>query len=437
MSEGEDGASGQTGKSNHADKDNQRQGVVRRLLSLVGPGLIAGAAGDDPTGIGTYAQAGASTGYSLLWTTILTLPMMSTVQYMSAKVAVVHKAGLARVIQQHFPKPVVYVAILGLVSANVINAGVDIGATAAAINLIVPIPITVLVLPVAVFILLFLIFGSYRMIQNTFKWLALALLAYIVSSFLSHPNLGEVLKGTVVPRLSFKPAFLSLLVATLGGNVSPYMFFWQADLEVDASVSGGVRVKGANLSHHLRHVALDTNIGMVFSNISVYFIEVATAATLFASGKHNIGSAVQAAAALRPVLGNSATILWAVGIIGPGLLAVPALTGSVADAVATLFGWKRGLSQRVERAKRFYAILGAAMLIGAGVNFLHINPIQALVISATINGFITPPLLVLLLLVANNRDVMGERTNGRALNVLGWGTVLIMTGGAIALLFTL
>ncbi|MDQ2744690.1 MAG: divalent metal cation transporter [Chloroflexota bacterium] len=417
---------------------------LARFLKILGPGLISGAADDCPTGIATYAQAGAQTGYGLLWTTLLTLPMLATVQFIAAKVALVQRRGLASVLKAHYPGPIVYTAVLGLIVANVINAGADIGAMAAAIGMFVPISIKILVVPIALFILLFLIFGNFNLIENTFKWLTLALMGYVVTSFLSRPNVGALLHGTFIPQLSFSTAFLTLVVAALGGNVSPYLMFWQADMEVDQEKSDSapdfrhgkyLRVRAA--TRQLSGIAWDTNIGMIFSNLIIFFIEVSSAETLFKAGKHNVSTAVQAAEALRPLLGNAATVLWAVGMVGAGLLAVPALTGSIADATAAIFGWGQGLNQAPDRAKRFYGVLAAATVVGLGINFLGISPIKALVVSAALNGFLSPPLLILLMLVGNKKDAMGEYKNGLSLNILGWATVAVMTLAAMGLLYTI
>ncbi|MGH2449233.1 MAG: NRAMP family divalent metal transporter [Chloroflexota bacterium] len=412
---------------------------LARIVRLLGPGLITGAADDCPASIGTFAQAGATYGYAFQWTALLTLPMMATVQYIAAKVAVVHGAGLAGVIRQRYPSPVLYIAVTGLVAANIINAGADLGAMGAAVGMFVPFSVRLLVIPVGLLVLGFLVFGNYNLIEGAFKWLTLALLAYVAAAFLAKPNVGAMLQGTFLPPISLNTAFLSLTVAALGGNVSPYLFFWQADLEVDADqAERGPLRHGSKLALHARlgGVRLDTAIGMVFSNIIIYFIELSSAATLHAGGKHHISTAVQAAEALRPLLGNAATILWAIGILGAGLLAVPALAGSAADAVATTLSWPRGLGQKLDRAKRFYAVLALAVLIAIGINFLGVNPIDALVLAAVVNGFLTPPLLVLLMLLANRKDVMGAQANGFGLNIMGWGTVAIMSIAALALLYT-
>ena len=420
---------------------NSASNPAQRLLQLLGPGLITGAADDDPTGIATYAQAGAQTGYKLLWTCLLTVPMMMAVQYTAAKVAVVHGKGLTDVLKGHYPRAIASGAVLALLIANLINAGSDIGAIGAAFALVLPIPAKVMIVPVVIALFLFLMFGNYNLIQNTFKWLCLALLAYIVSAFLSHPSLGGILHGTFVPTISFNPAFLALLVAALGGNISPYLLFWQADMEVDDSQqihpAPTARLRRRMIGRELKEVALDTNIGMIFSNVIIFFVEVSTAATLFKAGNGNISSAAQAAEALRPLLGPAATITWSVGMLGAALLAVPALTASASDAVAALFGWPHGLNDTPRRAKRFYLVLAIALGIGVAINFIGINPIQALVAAAVVNGIITPPLLALLLLIARRKDVMGTHTNGRGINIVGWATVAIMSVAALGFLITL
>lgn len=423
---------------------NPRNSASNRggLLQLLGPGLITGAADDDPTGIATYAQAGAQTGYKLLWTCLLTVPMMMAVQYTAAKVAVVHGKGLTDVLKSRYPTALASGAVLALLIANLINAGSDIGAIGTAFALVLPIPAKVVMVPVVIALFCFLMFGNYDLIQNTFKWLCLALLAYIVSAFLSHPSLGGMLRGTFIPTISFNPAFLALLVATLGGNVSPYLLFWQADMELDDTQqiqhAPTPRLRRRMIGRELKEIALDTNIGMVFSNVIIFFVEVSTAATLFKAGQGgNISSAAQAAEALRPLLGPAAPITWAIGMLGAALLAVPALTASASDAVAALFNWPHGLNDTPRGAKRFYLVLGIALGIGVAINFIGINPIQALVAAAVVNGIITPPLLALLLLIACRKDIMGERTNGRGINIVGWATVAIMSLAALGFLITL
>ena len=354
---------------------------ITRFLKILGPGLITGASDDDPSGIGTYAVAGATLGFTALWTALVTFPMMAAIQYTCAKIGMVTGGGLARVLRVHYPKPLLYTVVTGLVLANTINAGTDIGAIAAAINLIVPIPITTMIVPVALLILVLQIWGSYRLIAKTFKWLTLALFAYVASAFFAKPNLVEVLRGTFVPTFSFDSHFLINLVAILGTTISPYLFFWQANQEVEEEISMGRTTlkarKGAS-DKELKYARWDVFTGMLFSNVVMYFIILATAATLFRAGKTDIQSATDAAQALRPLAGDGAYFLLALGLVGSGFLGVPILTGSAAYAVAEALGWKHGLDEKPRRAKLFYGVIAASTLIGILINFLGINPFTIL-----------------------------------------------------------
>ena len=296
-----------------------------------------------------------------------------------------------------------------------------------------------MIIPVTLIILAIQVWGSYRLIERTFKWLTLALFAYIGSAFFARPNLGEVLKGTFIPTFSFDSTFLTTLVAILGTTVSPYLFFWQANQEVEEEISmGRIRLsqrKGAT-DKELKYQALDTNIGMFFSNVVMYFIILATAATLFKAGKTDIESATDAAQALRPLAGDASYILLALGLIGAGFLAVPILTGSASYAVAETFGWRHSLNDKPRRAKAFYTVIALSTLIGMLINFLKINLIHALFWTAVINGFLAPPLLVLIMLIANNKKVMGKRVNNKVTNIMGWLTTIVMFAAAIGLLLT-
>ncbi|MBF6606903.1 MAG: divalent metal cation transporter [Chloroflexi bacterium] len=411
---------------------------LRRLGKVLGPGLITGASDDDPSGIGTYAQAGAQYGFATLWTTLAMLPMMTAVQYMCAKIGLVTGKGLAGVLREHYPRAL-YPAVIALVVANTLNAGADIGAIAAAINLLVPIPAIFFIVPVSLGIIGLQVFGSYRFIERVFKWLALALLAYIGAALFARPDVVRVLVGTLVPTIRLDPGYIGILVALLGTTISPYLFFWQASQEVEEEISIGrrhLRQRQGASRFELKYALWDTIAGMVFSEVVAYFIILATGATLFAAGKTNIASATDAAQALRPIAGDASALLLAVGLIGAGVLAVPVLTGSAAYGVAEAFGWRSGLDRTLRRAPQFYVVIIAATLVGMAINFLGINPITALVLSAVLNGLIAAPLLVLVMLVSNDRAAMGARTNGRLLNVLGWATTIIMALAAIGLIVT-
>jgi NRAMP (natural resistance-associated macrophage protein)-like metal ion transporter len=412
---------------------------VKWFFGVLGPGLITGASDDDPSGIGTYAQAGARYGYATLWTTLAMLPMMIAAQFMCAKIGLVSGRGLAGVLRQHYPRAVLYPAVISMAVANTLNAGADIGAIAAAINLLVPIPPLWFVLPVSAGILAVQVFGKYRLIERVFKWLTVALLAYIASAFFSHPDVLKVIQGTLIPTIRLDPGFIAILVALLGTTISPYLFFWQASQEVEEEISIGrrqLRQRQGATKLELSYALLDTVAGMTFSEVVAYFIILASGATLFVAGKTEIASATDAAQALRPLAGDAAALLLAVGLIGAGVLAVPILTGSAAYGISEAFGWKSGLDRKVSRAPQFYGVIAVATLIGLAINFLGINPISALVLSAVLNGLIAGPLLILVMLISNDPRAVGERTNGRLLNVVGWFTTAVMCIAAVALIVT-
>src|SRR5437773_6414060 len=412
---------------------------VKRFLRLLGPGLITGASDDDPSGIGTYAVAGASLGFATLWTALFTLPLMIAALLTCARIGMVSGMGLAAVLRRHYARNLLYLTVIGLVIANTINAGADIGAIAAAINLLVPIPIAALVLPIALAILALQIWGSYRLIARTFKWLVLALFAYVGSAVFARPDWSDVLKATFIPKLSFDPAFLATLVAIFGTTISPYLFFWQADQEVEEEISFGrvtrAQRRGAS-DAEMKYARWDVYIGMFLSNLVMYFVILATAATLFKSGNSHIETAADAAEALKPLAHGAASLLLAVGLIGTGCLAVPVLTGCSAYAVCEARGGRYGFSRKVGEAKLFYGVIIVSTLAGVAINFVGINPIRALFLAAIINGFLAPPLLVAIMLVANNRHIMGNRVNGRWANIFGWTTTVVMFVAAVALVLT-
>ncbi|HBI46021.1 MAG TPA: iron transporter [Planctomycetales bacterium] len=412
---------------------------VLRFFILLGPGLITGASDDDPSGIGTYSQAGASLGYATLWMAWVTFPLMAAVQYICAKVGLVTGRGLAGVLREHYPKILLYPVVFLLLAANTINAGVDVGAIAAGLNLLIPIPIVVFVPIVVVLLLALQIWGSYRLIARTFKWLTLALFAYIASSFCSHPDLYALLQGTFTPTIRFDATFLATLVGILGTTISPYLFFWQASQEVEEKKTLHRkrlwRRRGAT-DNELSYAAWDVNIGMLFSNVVMYFIILASAATLFRAGRTDIQTAADAAEALRPLAGNAAYLLMTLGLVGSGVLAVPVLTGSSAYAVCEAFGWKHGLNKKVRDAKWFYAFIIGATVVGALINYVGVQPVTALFWTAILNGFLAPPLLVVIMLISNNKAVMGKRVNSLSINVLGWATTAAMFAAAVGLVIS-
>ncbi len=409
------------------------------FLSRLGPGLITGASDDDPSGIATYSQAGASFGTGTLWTAIVMLPLMIVVQHISAKIGMVSGRGLAGVLKTFYSRWILYPAVLGLVIANTINAGTDIAAIASAINMFVPVPIALLVVPIAVLIVALQVWGSYQLIVKVFKWLTLSLFAYIIAAVLARPDWSAVLYATFVPQFQISGAYITTIVALLGTTISPYLFFWQASEEVEDEVAEGRGRLASRIGatdDELKHEKWDTFTGMALSNIVAYFVILAAASTLFAAGKYEIHSAAEAAQALRPLAGDAAGFLFAAGIIGTGLLGVPVLTGSSAYAVSETFGWKCSLDEKPRHAKRFYSVIAVSTLIGLLVNFSGIDPITALFWTAVINGVIAPPLLVVVMLVSNNKRVMGRRTNGIFTNIVGWFAAAAMFAAAIGMFLT-
>jgi len=395
---------------------------------ILGPGFVTGASDDDPSGIGTYAVAGATLGLQTLWTALLTFPLMASVQNICARVGMVSGQGLAGVLRDNYPRPLLYGAVALLFVANTINVGADLGAIADAVHTVIGVKAVWLVVPVAAGIVALQIFGSYRLIARVFKWLTLALLAYVVDAFIVHPELSETLRATVVPTLSLDPAYVTTIVAILGTTISPYLFFWQSTEVVEEERAQGrttvAERRGAS-DAELRSATVDTVVGMGFSNLVMYFIILATALTLFKAGKTDIKSAADAAEALKPLAGDFAGLLFAIGMIGAGLLAVPILSGSAAYAIAEAFGWRYGLDHKWNRAKEFYGVIIAATALGTALNFFEIDPIDALYWTAVINGVAAPPLLVLLMLAARNERVMREQRIGPVLTTLGW----LATGG--------
>jgi len=412
---------------------------IKNFLNRLGPGLITGASDDDPSGIGTYTQAGAALGFATLWTAIVTLPLMIVVQHICAKIGMCSGRGLAGVLRRYYSKWLLFPTVIGLVIANTINAGADIAAISAAINIFVPIPISVMVIPIALAIVALQVWGSYHLIVRVFKWLTISLFAYVIAAFLAKPDWSAVFRATIVPQISLTSQYITTIVAILGTTISPYLFFWEASEEVEEEKSEG-RIKlsdrkGAT-DQEIRKERIDTIIGKLFCNVVFYFVILAAGATLHVSGQTNIQSATEAAQALRPLAGDMATVLFAIGLIGAGLLAVPVLTGSAAYAVAETLGWPSGLDETPRHAKKFYGVIALSTLVGVAIDFLGINPITALFWTAVINGVLAPPMLVVVMLVANNKRVMGSRTNGGTTNIIGWLAVIVMFAAAIGMFAT-
>src|SRR2546427_4523594 len=366
--------------------------------------------------------------------------MMAAVQFICAKIGMVSGMGLSGVLRKHYPRWLVIGAIGLLVIANTVNAGTDIGAIAAAINLLAPpIPALALVAPIAIVIVVVQILGSYKLIVRIFKWLTLSLFAYILAAFLARPHWGQVLKSTFVPTIRFDHEYLMMLLAILGTTISPYLFFWQSSLEVEEELRMGrstLREREGATDRELRIAEIDVDAGMFFANLVFYFVILASAATLHAAGKTSVETATEAAQALLPLSGRIASILFSLGLIGSGFLAVPVLTTSSAYATCEAFQWRFGLDEKPRLAPRFYALIAIATFIGMLINFVNIPPVTALFWTAVINGVLAPPLLVIIMIVSNNTKVMGNRTNGRLTNILGWAGTAIMSLAALGMFLT-
>lgn len=417
------------------EKESGQKGIGRAL----GLGVVTGAADDDCSAIGTYASAGAQFGPALLWMAPVTFPMMFAVVYLSSKLAQVTGKGLFHVIKDQYPRWILWPALIGVSIGNTIEAAADLGGMAAALNLFIPLPIPLIATIVAVAILVLQIFGSYTLIRNIFRWLALALFAYAGSALLARPDLSEVLRGTFVPTIQFSREFLSITVAIIGTTLSAYLYSWQTNVEVEEEIAKGrttlAQRRGAT-SNELRQARIDIVIGMFFSNLIMYFIILSTGATLYKSGQTEIQSAAQAAEALRPLAGDAAGILFAAGIIAVGFLAVPIMTTGAAYDVCQVMGWKSSLHAKPKEAGKFYLIIVAFTAIAIGMNFLGFNPMKALVYSGIVQGFSTPPLLLLIVLMTMNRRLMGERVNSVWMNLLGWLTVIASFSASAALVVT-
>jgi NRAMP (natural resistance-associated macrophage protein)-like metal ion transporter len=409
--------------------------VFRRFFSNLGPGLITGAADDDPSGISTYSVAGAAFGYMPLWTALFSFPLMAAVQLMCARLGLVTGLGLAGVIRQRYPRWVLLGACALLVVANVINIAADLGGMAEATQMVTGIPIPLSVPLYGVSIVGLLMWSSYRTIARVFKWLTLVLLAYVLTAFVAHVDWRLALHATIVPQMEWSRAFFSVLVAILGTTISPYLFFWQAAQEVEVERAMGrnlARRRGAT-RHELDAARTDIVAGMFASNAIMYFIIVTTAATLHAHGEVRIETAREAAEALRPLAGAGAYWLFTLGLIGTGMLAVPVLAGSCAYAIAEASAWRGSLDRRPRRAKKFYLVLAVAIALGVGLNYAGLNAVRLLFTTAVINGVLAPPLILIVLLLTRDRKVMGDAVNTPLLAFLGWLTFVVMTAAALGL----
>lgn len=413
-------------------KNNYLSQKIKNYLRVLGPGLITGASDDDPSGIATYSQAGARFGTKLLWTALFTYPLMAALQQMCARVGLVTGKGLTGIIKRHYPKKILYLILLISFPSITMNIGADIAGMGAVGNLLVPqVPSFVFAVFFTGVLMVSFIFFSYRRIATILKWLCIALFSYILIPFLTGTNWLSVLKNAVIPKFENSAAYFMALVGILGTTISPYLFFWQTSMEVEEVEEKKIIIDKSIIAD----MKVDVNGGILFSNFVFFFIILATGTVLFNAGIHQINTVEEAAQALKPLAGKMAYTLFAVGVIGTGLLAIPVLAGASSYMIAETFGWEEGLNKKFHEAKGFYITMIISLVLGLLMQFLGISPIQALVYTAVLYGITAPVLISLLLHICNNKKIMGEFTNKPLPNILGVITLLLMTAAAVILLY--
>lgn len=407
---------------------------IKRFWKVLGPGLITGASDDDPSGIATYSQAGAAYGLSTLWTAIIAFPLMAAIQQMCAKIGLVTSQGLTGALKTNYPKPVLYLMLLFSFPAIVMNIGADIAGMGAVGNLLFPM-IDAMYFSIFFTILLLglIIYLPYHKIAATLKFLCVVLLVYLIVPFLYNQDWLDIAKNTFIPNIQFNKEFVAVLVGILGTTISPYLFFWQASMEVE------------EMAHKKRHLIVnkriitdmkqDVDFGMSFSGVVMFFIILTTGTVLYKGGIHQINTVEQAAAALKPLAGNFAYLLFAIGVIGTGLLAIPVLSGSLSYIISETFGWEKGLDKKFHEAKAFYLVMVISLILGLSLNYIGISPIKALIYTAILYGLTAPVLIAIILHISNNKKVMGNFTNSKFSNVLGFSALILMTVAALALLY--
>ncbi len=410
---------------------------LSEFLKDLGPGLITGAADDDPSGISTYSVAGASYGYATLWTALLSFPLMAAIQLMCARLGMVTGCGLASVIRTRYPRWVLWLACALVIVANVFNIGADLGGMADAMQMMTGIRAYLWTPFFAAIILILLLSTSYRLMARIFKWLTLVLFAYVVAAFLARPNWGDVLRATFVPHIEWSKNYIAVLVGILGTTISPYLFFWQAAQEVEEDRDHGkitLAQRKGSTNKELRVAKRDVFTGMLLSNVVMYFLILTTGATLNAHGQKDIETAKQAAEALRPLAGQWAYWLFTLGLVGTGMLAVPVLAGSCAYAIAEGARWRdASLNLQPRLAAKFYGVIAVSIVVGLGLDFAGFNAVKMLFWSAILNGLLAPPLVIMVVLLTSDRKVMGNRVNSPGMKVLGWMCAAVMSTAAIAL----
>lgn len=417
---------------------------IKNTLKKLGPGLITGAADDDPSGIATYTQAGAGYGFHLIWTTLYMLPMMTAIQEMSGRIGLVTGHGLAQNIRENYNRWLLYLAVFFLVFANVINIGADIGAMAASAKLIVDIPYVWLTLFFTIGIVLLEVLMPYKRYSKILKWLCLSLFAYVFTAFVVTQPWLEILQNILIPHFEMSAGFFMMIVAVLGTTISPYLFFWEPSQVVEEQIEHRWKKNNGEVQvtdHRVHSFRKDNFIGMLFSTSIAFFIMITAASTLHVKGITDVPDAASAAAALEPLVqsfpyaGMIAKTIFALGIIGTGMLAIPVLAGSSAYAVSEALGIEEGLHRKVVKAKGFYMVIAGATLLGLFINFVGIDPIKALIYAAIVNGVMAVPLIFIIIKLCNNKKIMGKHTNGPLSNIIGWITLIAMLGAVVGMIF--
>lgn len=415
----------------------EKDGYLKKL----GPGLVAGAADDDPSGIATYSQTGAQFGTGLLWLAVWTFPLMAMIQEMCSRIALVTGRGLATNIKKMYSRKVLYACTALLFIANTLNIGADLGAMAKAAQLILPnVSYVLLILVMALVGLILQIFVPYHEYAKYLKWLVLSLFAYVATAFIIDMNWAQLLHDGLIPHITFSKSQILLITAILGTTISPYLFFWQTSQEVEQQIEEGkttVHSRLGTTKSEIKKMRIDVWSGMLLSNLVMFFIISVCANTLFVNGITNIGTASDAALALSPLAGPWATILFAIGIIGTGMLAVPVLAGSTAYAISESFGWREGLYRKLREARAFYGVITISVVIGIIINFIGIDPIKALIYSAIANGIVSPIIIIFIVHISGSKKIMGEHRNSLFGNTVGWIVTILMSITAIAAIVSL
>ncbi|MHA8066744.1 NRAMP family divalent metal transporter [Aquirufa sp. ROCK2-A2] len=406
---------------------------LAKFWKVLGPGLVTGASDDDPSGIATYSQAGAAFGLSTLWTAILAFPLMSAIQKMCAKIGLVTNQGLTGTLKKHYPRPILYIMLLFSFPAIILNIGADIAGMGAVGNLLFPaIDATYFSVFFTVLLLGLIIYLPYAKIASILKYLCIAMLVYFIVPFLYKQDFIAIAKATVIPKIEFTKEFMAILVGILGTTISPYLFFWQASVEVEENHKKKHLIVNKKI---ISEVNMDVDFGMTFSGFVMYFIILTTGTVLYNAGIRQIDTVEQAALALKPLAGNFAYLLFATGVIGTGLIAIPVLSGSLSYIFAETFGLEQGLDKKFHEAKGFYTVIAVSLVLGLTLNYVGISPIQALIYTAILYGVTAPVLIAIILHISNNKAIMGEFVNDRTTNILGFLALLIMTAASGVLLW--